>query len=428
MTEDTRATAQPAPTADAVLGHVDEAWTIDLLQRAVQTPSVTGDEAAFARLVEETLRQIGLDRVELFDFKPGRPDVVGVLQGAGEGPGLMFLGHLDTVHVRGWEERWRGTERESPFSGAIVEGELYGRGAGDQKAGIVAVLGALKALRDAGARPKGDVAVAFVGDEESGEPGSGYSDGIKAVVERMRTGDLPRADFAVYTEPTELDIYAAQMGFMTADITVVGESAYFGKPWLGIDALKGAHRLLADLFEHSERIWRDRGEHPLLGRAFLLVTGIEGGGYIAVPERCKLSLIRKVLPTETLDDARSELDEVVRKLDFPEGIRTEIEYTAPRDHAFGGTPAEVPADLPAVERLGERIRSVTGKEDVIRGAPYWSEISFLHPLGIPAVFCGPGDITNCHTLNERVEVRQLIDGARVFAGFIADHCGLEGGG
>lgn len=414
-------------TVDRVLEQVDGEEVVTLLQRAVQVPSVTGEEGAFGRLVAGELEETELDRVEIFDVKAHRPDVWGLLKGTGEGKSLMFLGHLDTVHVEGWEERWRGTERESPFSGAIVGEELYGRGAGDQKAGIAAVVGALRALRRAGLRPKGDVVVGFVSDEESGQPGSGYSDGIKAIAEKVQGGDLPKTDFAVYTEPTTLDIYAAQMGFMTADITVTGQSAYFGRPWLGVDALRGAHKLLTDLFAYTEEIW-DRGEHPLVGRSFLLVTGIQGGGYIAVPERCRISLIRKILPSETVDEARSELDSVVRKFAMREGIPAEIEYTAPRDHRYGGTPAETPSDLPAVRQLAESIERVTGKRDLIKGAPYWSEMSFLNGWGTPAVYCGPGDITNCHTVNERVKVQEVIEGARVFARFIAEFCGVSDDG
>jgi acetylornithine deacetylase len=406
--------------------NVDADYTTELLRRAVQTPSITGSEGAIGELFRDELEALGLDDVELFEFRPGRPNVVATLKGAGGGPGLLLAGHIDTVHVQGWEERWRGTERESPFSAAVVDGELWGRGAADMKAGIVASIAALKAIRDAGLRLRGDVVVAFVGDEESGEPGSGYSDGMKAVAGRLRAGDLPTVDFAVYTEPTTLDVYTAQMGFMTADLTVLGRSAYFGTPWLGVDALRGAHKLLADLFAYSEELW-ERGEHELVGRAFLLVTGIEGGGYIAVPERCRLSVIRKILPGETLDAARSELDRLVARAGG-DGLRTEITYTAPRDHAYGGTPAETPPDLAPVRRLVEAVRAVTGERDVVRGAPYWSEIPILGALGIPGAYCGPGDITNCHTVEERVQLAEVADAARIFAAFITAQCGVEGDG
>lgn len=425
MTGDVNATT--GREAEAVAAAVDPRRTTELLQRFVQTPSITGDEQAVAELIASELRSVGLDRVEVFEFAEGRPNVWGVLHGTGGGSSVMFLGHHDTVHVEGWREQWLGTERESPFGATIVDGELWGRGAADQKAGVVSVIGALRALSEAGARPRGDVVVAFVGDEESGQPGSGLSDGMKAVAARISTGEIPRADFAVYTEPTTLDVYAAQMGFIIAELTVIGKSSYFGKPWLGVDALREAHGLLADLFAHSERIG-ERREHPLIGRAFLLVYAIEGGGYIAVPDRCTLTLILKVLPGEALDEAGSELEALVRAFEERAGVQVRLRYTASRDHPLGGTPAEVSPDLPAIEPLRRAVAVSRGREPVISGAPYWSEVSFLHTLGIPAVYCGPGDITYCHTSMERVPVAEVIDGATAFARFVCGFCGFDGGG
>jgi len=406
------------------IAHIDRDATIDLLRRAVRIPSITGEEQAIGALLREELADAGARDVELFEFAESRSDVCGVVPGTGDGKRLMFLGHTDTVHVEGWREEWAGTEREDPFAGAIVDGELYGRGAGDQKAGIVTVIAALRALHGAGLRPRGEVISLFVGDEESGQPGSGYSLGMKEVVKRIEAGDIPRADFAVYTEPTTLKIYAAQMGFIIAEITVQGESAYFGRPWLGNDALRATHRLLTLLYEYTDAIW-ETADHELLGRPFNLVTGIRGGGYIAVPEKCTISLIRKVLPHETLDEVKSQLDGIVRRLAINEGVRVDIEYTAPRDHAYGGNPAETVRDHPGITALAGAIHAVTGDVDIVEGAPFWSEMSFLNDLGIPTVYCAPGDITNCHTLHERVAVQQLLDGVEIFVRFIARYCGLE---
>lgn len=404
---------------------IDDGEILDLFQRAIRTPSVTGQEAVFGQLLNWEMRDIGLDQVEMFDFAPGRPNVWGMLSGSGAGRRLMFAGHTDTVDVAGWGDRWRGMTREDPFSAVVEDGEVWGRGSADVKAGIVGSLYALRVIKRAGVKLQGDVLVAFVGDEESGIPGSGRSAGMKAIVRKIASGEIPRPDFVVYTEPTTLDIYPAQMGFLIADVLVTGTSAYFGLPWHGIDALKGAHKLLTRLFAYSDEIWA-RAHHPLLGRAFNLVTAIQGGGYIAVPDTCTLSMIRKILPGETVEDARDELEGRIRLAAMNEGLRVEIAYPAGRDSAFGGRPAEVSADLDPVRCLEGAIREVTGKRDLIAGAPFWSEISFfVHELGVPAVYCGAGDILNCHTFNERVGVRELVDSVKAFALTIADYCGAE---
>lgn len=405
------------------LEHIDNDAAIDLLQRAVQTPSITGHEAAVAALFRDELAQAGVQDLQMEEFALNRPNVWGTMPGAGGGKSLMLCGHTDTVHVEGWREQWAGTEREDPFGAVIVDGELYGRGSGDLKAGLVTVIAALMAFHSAGLRPKGDIVTLFVGDEESGEAGSGYSLGMQAAVKAIEAGTIPRTDFAIYTEPTTLKIYSAQMGFLTADITVRGSSAYFGTPWLGNDALRATHKLLTALYDYTDAIW-ETADHPLLGRPFNLVTGINGGGYIAVPEQCTVSLIRKILPHESLEEVKSQLDGIVQKLAVNEGVQTEITYTAPRDRAYGGSPAETDPDHAGVVALADAIHAVTGDADVIEGAPFWAEMSFLNAQGIPTVYCAPGDITNCHTVHERVVVQEFLDGIQIFVRFIADFCGI----
>jgi len=406
-----------------VLAQIREDDALALFQRAIQTPSITGNEYEYVQLLADELRAIGLHQVELVHFQPGRPNVWGVLRGVGSERRLLLAGHTDTVGVAGWEERWQGTSRVSPFAGALEDGAIWGRGAGDMKAGVIACVYALRAIQDAGVRLQGDVVAAFVGDEESGIPGLGRSEGMKAIVSGIQTGAIPRADFAIYTEPTALAIYTAQMGFIIADISVTGRSAYFGVPWHGVDALKGMHKLLARLFDQSDRIW-GREEHSLLGRAFTLVTAIHGGGYIAVPELCTISLIRKILPSETVEHAASDLESLVRLVAMNEGLQVEISYTAGRDSAYGGRAAEVSPDLPGVTSLERAIANVTGAQDVLGGAPYWSEMSLLVSQGIPTVYFGAGNIMNCHTLEERVDLRQFIDSIGVLALAIVDYCGV----
>src|SRR5258708_715232 len=169
----------------ALIAHLraslDGDTAVELLRRAVGTPSVTGAEAAFAGLLADELRAIGAEAVLLTPFAPGRPNVRALLRGAGRRR-LLLAGHTDTVHVRGWAERWAGTERQDPFGGAVLDGAMWGRGTGDLKAGICTTLAAARLLRTAGIQ-HADILFAFIGDEESGEPGTGVSAGMKRLVE-----------------------------------------------------------------------------------------------------------------------------------------------------------------------------------------------------------------------------------------------------
>ncbi|MYL08016.1 MAG: M20 family metallopeptidase, partial [Acidimicrobiia bacterium] len=311
-----------------------------------------------------------------------------------------------------------------PFAASIIDREIWGRGSADQKAGICAILEALRAIGRSGCRPRGSVTALFVSDEESGQPSSGVSAGMKAALADGTIQHDQPPDFVVYTEPTTSAIYTAQMGFLIADITLTGQSAYFGRPELGVDALRAGHRLLTALWEHSESL-RTQPAHPLIGEAFLLVTEVRSGESIAVPGRFNLSLIRKVLPHESLDAAAQSIRDITARVAADNGVEASVEFTAPRDHPLGGTPDETPAEHPAVQALGASITAITGNAPRIEAAPYWSEKSFLSAIGVPGVYFAPGDISHAHTPFERVEIDELVAATRTLAHFVASWCGLE---
>lgn len=416
----------PLPALQARLSAaLDRDDAIALLRGAIGKDSITGNEANVVAYLQAEMQQCGLDGVEIAEFAPGRPNVWGHRSGSGGGPRLQFIGHTDTVHVDGWREHWTGDPREDPFGAPIIDGQIWGRGAGDLKAGICTSLAALSLLDRANIRLKGDVAFAFVGDEESGQPGSGVSAGIKDYVARIEAGRVPRPDFCVYVEPTRLAVYPAQIGFFIADIAVTGKSAYFGVPELGHDALRASHAIMSALWAHSDDV-SARAEHDLVGRGFLLITTLQGGGFIAVPEACTLSLIRKLLPGESLDAAAAELEDVIRGAIADPAITVSITYPAGRDHPLGGTAAEVDITHPAVTQLSQAVSAAMPGRGALEGAPFWSESPFLvNRLGIPAVYCAPGDIRNCHTFEEHVSVEEYLAGIVAFACFIALYCGVE---
>ena len=396
---------------------------IQRVQQAVRHESVTGNEANLTPFLLQEMTKLGL-APKRGDFLPGRPNVWGAREGNGNGPRLMFVGHTDTVHVRGWEENWAGDVRENPFSAAIVDGAIWGRGVADLKGGICATLGALGLLDRAGIKLAGSVAYAFIGDEESGEPDTGVSAGARDLVRRVKAGEISKPDFAVYVEPTKLQVFTAQIGFFIADVAVTGKSAYFGTPEHGIDALKATHRILSAVWEHAQQL-ESLGEHDLAGRSSVLVTGLSGGGYIAVPGECKFSVIRKLRPGEDLDQAVADFEAALRAADVAEGITLGFSYPAGRDHPFGGSPVEIDPSHPTARQLSTAITETTPGKGGIGGAPYWSEVPFLiNEIGCPAVYCAPGDISNCHTFEERLDIEEYLAAIRAFAVFIIRYCGI----
>ena len=143
--------------------------TIKLLADLVAIDSVNpslvpggAGEQKIARAIAAEMRASGLE-VEVTDVAPGRPNVVGVLEGRAPGRSLMLCGHMDTVGVAGMK---------SPFDPVVRDGCLYGRGAQDMKGGVAAMIGAARVLAQGGGLASGRLIVAAVADEECASLGA----------------------------------------------------------------------------------------------------------------------------------------------------------------------------------------------------------------------------------------------------------------
>ena len=192
-------------------------------------PGAAG-EAAVAQTIAEAMRAIGLT-VEIQDVAPGRPNVVGTLEGRAPGRSLMFCGHIDTVGVAGMTR---------PFDPAERDGRIYGRGSQDMKSGVAAMIDAARVIAESGGLAAGKLVIACVVDEEHA------SIGADALVTRWR------ADAAVVTEPTDLQIAIAHKGFEWVEIETEGRAAHGSRPREGRDAIRLMGRVL-DRARHARR-------------------------------------------------------------------------------------------------------------------------------------------------------------------------------
>lgn len=398
---------------------LDRSAAVSRLSRLVRCASVTGAEAQIAVLLESELRALGVDDVVRWDFAPGRANVRGVRTREGA-PTLLLVGHTDTVHVRGWQERWAGKEQWDPFGAAVVGDELWGRGTADMKVGIATALCAVELLDRAGISPTCSIQFAFVGDEESGEAGSGVSAGFKALMQTYDQGTWAPPAFAVYGEPSSLDVYPAHMGFFICDIFVSGTSAYFGLPERGVDALKAGCAITAALWDYSDTI-RARAAHPVIGPGFLVVTSMNAGGYIAVPGECRISLIRKVIPGEDMDAEREALEAVVAASVDRAGVAVIFDYPAGRNHPIGGTSLTIDPAVAPISLFTDVIQRVRPSAGRIGPCAGWSEGPFLASRGVPVIYFSPGDFARCHTLEERVNLDAYADGIVALAAFLATY-------
>ncbi|HVE78395.1 MAG TPA: ArgE/DapE family deacylase [Gemmatimonadaceae bacterium] len=348
---------------------------------------VTGEGAA-AHYLADVLRQWGLP-VELQEALPGRPNVVARVGPAG-GRSLMLNGHLDTVGVEGMAH--------APFDAEERDGALFGRGSADMKGGVAAMCAAAARAADAGLA--GEVIVAAVVDEEW------VSAGTRALVAAG-----VRADAAIVTEPTRLAIMPAHRGFAWLTVTVGGRAAHGSRYDLGVDAIRHAGLILAELDRLEAETLTGRS-HPLLGRASLHASLIEGGtGISTYPDRCVLRLERRTLPGETEHDALREVEDACERV---RSRRPELAATVTLD--FAQLPSDVALEAPVVRALATALRAA-GEEVRVEGMSAWTDAALLNAAGIPAICFGPGDIAVAHAAEEWAPLAEIERAAEALTRF-----------
>lgn len=414
-----------------VLDEVDAALALSgaLLADLVQTPSIGGSAAEIeiqARLAGE-LEGLDVDhwQVPLAELlaEPDFPGVeveraeawglVGRLPGSGDGEGrtLLLNGHIDVVPI-GDPRTWT---RPDAFSGHVVDDVLYGRGACDMKAGVVAALTAVHAVRRAGVPLLGDLLLACVAGEEDGGLGT-YA--------MLRRGW--RADLCVVPEPTSLDLVTANAGALTFRLRVPGLAAHASRRTEGVSAVAKLVPLLAAL-EALETL-RNRSVDPLMSRwpiAYPISIGrvFSGDWSSSVPDLLVAEGRLGVALDEPVAAAREALEQAVTEACAADPWLREHPVTV---EWWGGQFAS--GRLPATSDLATRMAAAHvgagGGAQRTSGAPYGSDLRLLSGLGgIPTLHYGPGDATLAHAPDERVPLSELATAARALALLALDVCG-----
>jgi acetylornithine deacetylase/succinyl-diaminopimelate desuccinylase-like protein len=352
-------------------------------------PGGAGEREA-AAFVAGWARDAGLE-ADILEATPGRPSVVVRARGTGGGRTLLLCGHLDTVTTEGMRE-----------PGPRVDGDrFHGRGAYDMKAGVAAALVACREAAALGLR--GDVVVAAVADEEHA------SLGVREVLASVR------ADAAIVTEPTELELIVAHKGFVWSEIEVTGRAAHGSRPHLGVDAIVKSGPILTALGALDEAL--GARTHPLVGRGSVHASVIHGGEELSsYPARCVLGLERRTLPGESAADVEAELAALLDGCRAADpGLEAEARTLLVRE------PFEVGPDAEIVETARATAAEVLGAPPRIAGATYWADAAFIAAAGIPTVMFGPvGE--GAHAAEEWVSIASTEAVARTLVATAARVC------
>jgi acetylornithine deacetylase len=417
--------------ADAVERHRDD--LVGFLQTLVRVPSQTGHEGAVQELVAARMRADGLDpqvwepdvaalapyadQITAVDSYAGRPNVVGRLPGAGGVPSgsrsLILNAHIDTVEA-GDPARWT----HPPFSAAIVDGNLYGRGACDMKAGLATHLVALAAVRAAGYRPRGDIVVQSTISEEDGGAGA-----LAAVLR----GD--RADGAIITEPTGLAVVPAQGGSLMFRLRVPGRSAHAAVRDEGVSAIEKfalLHRALLAFETRRNRTIAHPLYAPIANKIPVNIGVVRGGSWpSSVPEWLVAEGRAGLVPGEVLAVFRDQVAaEIARAAAGDDWLRDNPPTIEWIDGQF--SPAEVPVDAPLVRLLQDAHAAVTGAPPAVEAATYGADMRhFILTGATPCVMYGAGDVRLAHHADERVPLADLLTATKTIALAITDWCGAD---
>ena len=362
--------------ADPVITLLRDLVAIDSVNPTL-VPGARG-EADIARRLADELRSLGL-AVEIADVTPGRPNVVGVLEGRQAGRSLMLCGHTDTVGVTGMPK---------PFSPDIRDGKLFGRGSQDMKGGVAAMVGVARSLVESGGLDRGRLVVAAVADEEHSSLGAD---------ELVKTW---RADAAVVTEPTGLDVAVAHKGFQWIAVETRGRAAHGSRPRDGRDAIMRMGRVLTRL-ERLEKRLRYGASHDLLGTASLHASIIDGGEELSsYPARAALQYERRTLPGESSNVALTEITSILDDL-----RREDTEFEADAQLLFGREGYEIDSSSPLPEALIRAASRVGGSPRRV-GMTFWTDAAILGSAGIPTVLFGPGG-AGLHSTEEYVLIEDV---------------------
>jgi acetylornithine deacetylase len=380
---------------------IDRGYLVNSLSDLVRINSVNptlvpggAGEAEIGEYVADALARAGLD-VRTIEPEPGRPSVVGVFDGAHKGRSLMLNAHYDTVGVDGMAE---------PFSAAIRDGKLYGRGAYDMKGSLAACMTAAKALADSRALAAGRVVVAAVADEEYG------SLGTASVIPECKT------DGAIVTEPTALNVCLAHKGYLWIEVETQGRAAHGSRFQEGVDANMRMGRFLAAL-EKLERELRGRTGHALVGPPSLHAAIVSGGtGLSTYAASCRLQIERRTVPGETEAQAVGEIQEIAEKL----------KDTDPAFHAtvrcfFAREPFEVLPDQRIVQVVDRAAEDVLGRKATHFGDTPWMDAALLAAAGTETVVIGPRG-AGAHAAEEWVDIESVAQLAEILVRAALDYC------
>jgi acetylornithine deacetylase/succinyl-diaminopimelate desuccinylase-like protein len=379
-----------------------------LLREFVSIRSVVGEDTTAHLWMTRRLTELGMT-VEHYSVEGRRtPLVLGVLEGDGDHPGVMFDGHYDTVGAT--PSDWT----TDPWTARVENGVLYGRGAVDSKGSAVAMISAIDALVSTGERRSGPIYFMSDCDGEDSFRGAAFMADL-GVIDRIGTIFSAEA-----TSCRTVEI--AYPGISTWKLTAVGRTAHPTEPEHGVNAISKMAKLVTAIDEG--RLVLPPGESRWFKPRVTTnaIRTLPGGGW-AIPARCDAVLSILSVPGTRLTEVRDSLDEFLRMLEREDGeVRFERKLLPMGAGRLWLRPGECDPDADGIRALTTAVADVTGRAAEVRefnGG--WVDAAELmrsdeRGFGRPsAITFGPGDFDQAHGVDERIEIAEVAKAATVYA-------------
>ncbi|SFU18324.1 succinyl-diaminopimelate desuccinylase [Mesorhizobium sp. YR577] len=382
------------------------------LAALIRCPSVTPAEGGALSAVETLLKPLGFTVERPTFSEDGTPDIENLYARlSGNGPHLMFAGHTDVVPV-GDEAAWT----QPPFSAAIHNGEMYGRGAVDMKGGIACFVAALARYVEKHGNPKGSVSLLITGDEE----GPAVNGTIKLL--DWAAGKGEQWDAAIVGEPTNPDklgdmIKIGRRGSISGIVTVQGRQGHVAYPHLADNPVRGLMTLVDALTNPAF----DKGTKDFQPTN-LEITSIDVGNPAANVIAAKATAAFNIRfndtwTAETLQaEIHNRLDVASGRKKYRKGRKEPIEF----DITWRDRPSHVflTRDDKLIETLSGSVHAVTGAKPALSASGGTSDARFIKDY-CPVVEFGLVGKT-MHMVDERVPLADLETLTEIYGRFIQD--------
>jgi putative selenium metabolism hydrolase len=368
-------------------------------QGLVQIRSYSGEEGEAIKFIKEKMISLGYNDVRIDRFG----NVIGRV-GEGEKV-ILFDSHIDTVKVND-ADQWE----QPPFSGAIKDGYLWGRGSVDMKSGAAASVFAAAAAKVNGWLDGKTVYVSCSTFEEDCD-----GEALKHVLEEIKS----KPDYAIICEPSANLIATGHKGKAQVIITTHGVSAHGSAPEKGKNAVYEMAEIIERVNLTNLDLMNKPGQHGTLVLSRISSTSVSLN---AVPSECQIYLDRRMAVGETEQTIRDEMDKIIAGKDASWEIDT-MHRTTWTGEALEYRPLHPAWNISLDHELAKAFISactdMQGREP--QKFDYWdfsTNAVAVVSQGIPTIGFGPGEHKLAHMRDEKVSVQQVTEACEVYADVI----------